>query len=139
MEAVRASTRRNWSRQRTRILELVRASPEHPTAARVHGALRGLDPHLSLGTVYRNLEILSAQGEIRAVPTPNGSTRYDGNPKPHHHFTCEACGEIVDVDLRLPAGLTTRVRRRYGVKPTRFRIDFYGLCGSCTDVEPTEP
>jgi Fe2+ or Zn2+ uptake regulation protein len=110
---------------------LLSESREHPTAGHTHEALRREFPRVSLGTVYRNLEILASEGRIEAVPTPYGPTRYDGNVSPHHHFICEGCGEIEDIELRLPDELTARVRRKYRLRPTRLRIDFYGLCRSC--------
>ncbi len=121
------------------MFELLGTTREHPTAARVHETLQEELPRLSLGTVYRNLEILVSEGKIEAVSTPHGPTRYDGNPSPHHHFICEGCGGIEDIELRLPAGLTERVRRKYRVTATRVRVDFYGLCRSCTDRNFTQP
>jgi Fe2+ or Zn2+ uptake regulation protein len=131
--ATREPQRRNRTRQRERILELVGESHVHPTASAIHHALLAEFPRLSLGTVYRNLDVLVGEGRLRAVPVPSGATRFDGNLGLHHHFVCEACGAIQDVDVRLPAGLAARVRRRYRVQPERFRVDFYGRCRSCAE------
>jgi Fe2+ or Zn2+ uptake regulation protein len=133
------SSRRHHSRQRGQILEFLRSTQDHPTAAGVFESLRRSLPRLSLGTVYRNLEVLVDEGEIEPVPTPHGPTRYDANLNPHHHFICDRCGRIEDLDLRLPVGLATRVRRKYRVTPRRFRIDFYGLCLTCADPVSTQP
>jgi Fe2+ or Zn2+ uptake regulation protein len=121
------------------MLELLSSAREHPTAAWIHETLQEELPRLSLGTVYRNLEILVSEGRIEAVSTPHGPTRYDGNLSPHHHFLCEGCGQIEDIELRLPPGLTERVRRKHRVIPTRVRVDFYGLCRTCTDRNPIQP
>ena len=133
------SARRHRSLQRERIHELLLSTDEHPTAAWIFETLAPDLPGLSLGTVYRNLEILVTEGRVEAVPSRDGPTRYDGNTSPHHHFLCEECGRIEDIELRLPPGLTERVRRRYRVAPTRFRIDFYGTCKECTDRNSTPP
>ncbi len=93
-------------------------------------------PRHSLGTVYRNLDVLVSEGQIEAVPCDNGPVRYDGNPDPHHHFVCERCGEIEDLELPLPTGLLTRLHRKHGLAARRVRIDFYGLCRECTDPNP---
>jgi Fe2+ or Zn2+ uptake regulation protein len=130
-------SRRNHSWQRQRLLELLRSTDSHPTAASLHVALRVDFPRLSLGTVYRNLDVLVSEGEIEAVPSGGGVVRYDGNPVPHHHFVCEHCGEIEDLELPLPRGLLTRLQRRHGLTPRRVRIDFYGLCRACSDSKPT--
>jgi Fe2+ or Zn2+ uptake regulation protein len=130
--ASRPPLRRNRTQQRERILELLRGTDTHPTANWIHETLVAEFPRLSLGTVYRNLEVLVSDGLVEEVPTPSGASRYDGNPEPHHHFVCDHCGRIVDLEIPLAEGIAARVRRRYGLRPTRFRIDFYGLCRACS-------
>jgi Fe2+ or Zn2+ uptake regulation protein len=122
--------RRNRTRQRALILEYLRASEEHPTAAQTHAALLRRMPNLSLGTVYRNLEVLVSEGVVDEVPAAGGA-RYDGNPKPHHHFICERCGAIDDLHLQAPPSLAQKLRRARGRKASRIKIDFFGLCESC--------
>ena len=122
--------RRHRTRQRELILEFLRASEEHPTAAQTHRALLRRMPHLSLGTVYRNLEILVSEGVVEEVPSAGGA-RYDGNPKPHHHFICERCGAIDDLHLVAPRSLAQKLRRARGRRASRIKIDFFGLCEAC--------
>ena len=88
-------------------------------------------PNLSLGTVYRNLEVLVSEGVIEEVPSAGGGVRYDGNAKPHHHFICESCGAIDDLHLQAPPELARKLRRARGRTARRIHIDFYGLCESC--------
>jgi Fur family peroxide stress response transcriptional regulator len=125
-------SRRNRTRQRERILELLRGADSHPTANWIHETLRPEFPRLSLGTVYRNLEVLVSEGLVKEVPTPGSAARYDGNPEPHHHFVCDRCGGIDDLQIRITESLEARVRRKYGLRPRRFQIDFYGLCRACS-------
>lgn len=127
------SPRRNRSRQRDRIRSWLQQTDSHPTAADIHEALLPEMSALSLGTVYRNLEILVAGGEIDEVPSTVGATRYDGNVLPHHHFNCERCGRILDVDLPVPRGLTRRLADDHGLQSTRTRISFFGLCSVCAE------
>lgn len=126
-----APTRRHRSRQRERILAWLRETDTHPTAAEIHDALRPRMQGLSLGTVYRNLDVLVAEGEIEEVPSALGATRYDGNVRPHHHFHCERCGRIVDLALPVPRGLTRRLEREQGLRASRVRISCFGLCATC--------
>jgi Fur family peroxide stress response transcriptional regulator len=81
---VSASPRRHRSRQRDRIRSWIQQTDTHPTAAAIYEALSPEMSALSLGTVYRNLEILVAEGEIDEVPCSIGAARYDGNVEPHH-------------------------------------------------------
>ena len=93
-------------------------------------------PALSLGTIYRNLEVLVAEGVVDAVPSTGGATRYDGNVEPHHHFDCEGCGRMLDVDLPVPRGLARRLAGEVGLRAKRVRISFVGLCAECEEAEP---
>jgi Fe2+ or Zn2+ uptake regulation protein len=136
----RPPSRRNRTRQRERILQLLRATDAHPTAHWIHETLRPEFPRLSLGTVYRNLEVLVSEGLAIEVPVPGSTARYDGDPEPHHHFVCERCRRIHDLELRVSEPLEARIRRKYGLRPRGFRIDFHGLCRACSgrgDAAPT--
>lgn len=128
-----AAPRRNRSRQREAILDWVRQTDSHPTAAEIHRALVPKSSALSLGTVYRNLEILVADGVVDEVPSAVGATRYDGNVLPHHHFNCDLCGQIFDVDLPEPRGLARRLESEHGFRATRLRISFSGACPTCAE------
>src|SRR5882724_3587546 len=77
------------------MLDVVRATESHPTAEWVHQMVRRRLPRVSLGTVYRNLRLLVAEGLVNELPGPHG--RFDGNVSDHHHFTCLGCGRITDV------------------------------------------
>src|SRR3989441_7060695 len=106
------------TRQRRIILEVVRATDAHPTAALVYWRVRRRLPRVSLATVYRNLRTLAAEGFLTERADPSG-VRFDGNTAPHDHFTCVACGRIYDVPApadragRAPAASPTRLE---GVK-----------------------
>ena len=115
------------------VLEVVRATESHPTAEWVHRMVRRRLPRVSLGTVYRNLRLLVAQGLVKELPGPHA--RFDGNLTEHHHFTCLGCGRISDVQG--PAtephsrALCGRVAAQSGFRVTHHRIEFYGRCPDC--------
>jgi len=115
------------------VLEVVRATDAHPTAEGVHGMVRRRLPRVSLGTVYRNLRTLVAAGLVKELPGPHA--RFDGNVSEHHHFTCTACGRIVDVAGALAEtsarALSARIASLTGLGITHQRIEFYGRCAKC--------
>jgi len=115
------------------VLDVVRATDAHPTAEAIHQIVRRRLPRVSLGTVYRNLRLLVAEGLVKELPGPQA--RFDGNLREHHHFTCLACGRIADVDGPLTEphsrALVSRVASSGGFSVTHHRIDFYGHCAAC--------
>ena len=119
------------SRQRERILELLRNTETHPTANWLYDQLRKEFPDLSMGTVYRNLGILHEQGLIRKIDFGSTFDRFDANIDPHYHFICENCGEIIDLEFPVDGNLNKRVRELTGLKPHRHNVQFYGLCKKC--------
>jgi Fe2+ or Zn2+ uptake regulation protein len=113
------------------ILDVVRASAAHPSAARVYARVRRRLPRVSLGTVYRNLRMLAAEGLIRER-TDGVELRFDGNTAPHDHFTCVVCGRIFDVPPQgRGAGAAARLASTTGFEVLDHRVEFYGRCAAC--------
>lgn len=86
-----------YSRQREAVLDCLRGRYDHPTADAIFQTLREDDPKISLGTVYRNLGLLTELGQIRKISCGDGTERYDACMDPHYHFICNHCGKIIDL------------------------------------------
>ena len=113
------------------ILEVVRASTAHPSAAVVYAHVRRRLPRVSLGTVYRNLRMLAARGLLRERADGSG-LRFDGNLAPHDHFTCVVCGRIFDVPPRHRGAVAAaQVASTTGFEVLEHRVEFYGRCAGC--------
>ena len=123
------------SKQRDRILEILKGTGIHPTASWVYDKLKKEFPDLSLGTVYRNLNVLIEQGFVRKIDFGSTFDRYDANISPHYHFICEKCGSISDLEIPMFKELHNKVKSATQFKPHRHRIEFYGLCSSCDKRE----
>jgi Fur family transcriptional regulator, peroxide stress response regulator len=123
------------SRQRTRILEILKKTTSHPTANWIYDRLKKEFPRLSMGTVYRNLTILQEQGFVKRIE--NGSTfdRFDANTAPHYHFICEKCGMIYDVSIELSEEINNKAAQATSFLITHHKIDFYGMCSHCQHNE----
>ena len=88
-----------YSRQRESIKHFLAETKEHPTADTVYLHVKKQFPNISLGTVYRNLNLLTDLGEAVKISTPTGGDRFDGRLEPHNHFLCTKCGRLLDLDL----------------------------------------
>lgn len=115
-----------YSRQREEILHVVQNTDTHPTADWVYEQVRKTLPHVSLGTVYRNLNLLADEGLIQRVILDDGVVRFDGNTHHHHHFICTKTGKIYDVVLPLDREVLAQFNAQTGFKATHFKIEFYG-------------
>jgi Fur family peroxide stress response transcriptional regulator len=119
------------SRQREKIYQVLKKTVTHPTAEWVYEQVRSQIPRVSLGTVYRNLHILTAQGKIRELDFGEGLHRYDAAVDQHYHFVCERCGVVRDLEVPLQQDLHDRVRDVVPGNITGHRLDFFGVCTDC--------
>ena len=87
------------TRQRRVILEELRKVNTHPSADEIYEIVRKRLPRISLGTVYRNLEILSEYGDIQKLEPGCSLKRFDGNPNEHCHIRCVSCDRIADAPM----------------------------------------
>jgi len=86
---------------------------------------------ISLGTIYRNLRLLTKSGQISELSLAGSVSRFDGNAQNHYHFRCEQCGRVFDVDEPVDKTIDTRVAQKTGFKVIRHRLEFRGLCQDC--------
>ena len=124
--------------QRRIILKEIESTGSHPAAHEVYELVRRRVPKISLGTVYRNLEILSECGLIRKMDLGDGQARYDGNVESHYHVRCTGCGRITDLFRDPICDLEGTIRRQTGYDIAGYRLDFYGLCPVCRRLKESE-
>jgi Fe2+ or Zn2+ uptake regulation protein len=113
------------------MLELLQNTEKHPSADWIYDQLKREFPNLSMGTVYRNLNILMDQGLVRKLEFGSTFDRFDARTEHHYHFICEQCGKIVDLDITVDAGLEEQARKATGYLIRWHRIEFFGLCDEC--------
>ena len=124
--------KRNFSRKRQAILQAVRSTTCHPTAEWVYQRLKPDYPDLSLGTVYRNLAQFKADGVIASVGIVHGQERFDGNIKPHTHFVCTKCGDVLDIPGSfLDAGQIAAAAQKYRLSVESCDLMLRGVCCRC--------
>ena len=127
-----AEKQHRMTRQRRIILETVKGLKTHPTADEVFGLVRKRLPRISLGTVYRNLDLLTEQGVIRKLETAGQQKRFDGDITPHYHVKCVKCGKIDDLYFELPkpsAEWTAQTRFQI----LEYNVELLGICPQCQE------
>ena len=121
--------------QRRVILEELRKLTSHPTANEMYRLVQQRLPDISLGTVYRNLDLLSRTGIITRLRLAGRETRFDGKVEQHYHVRCTKCGRIGDVfstdsratDEVLPEAVGWRILGK--------RAEFIGVCPDCSESD----
>jgi len=110
---------------------LLRNTGRHPTAAWLYEKLKDEFSNLSMGTIYRNLNILMEQGLITKREFGSTFDRFEANTEPHYHFICERCHRIIDLEIPIDEELNQRVSSATPFNATRHQIEFFGICDQC--------
>ena len=115
--------------QRYAVMAFLVGCHEHPTAAEIYVAVNRVDPRSSRATTYNNLRDLVEAGLVREVAVEGRAARFDAKGMRHHHFICDRCGNVEDLewyDVPRPASrsLGKRVLREC-------ELIFRGLCTKC--------
>ncbi len=118
------------TRQRTVILDELRKVSSHPTADEVYVMVRKVLPNISLGTVYRNLEILSEMEQILKLEIECNQKHFDGNCEKHYHLRCLNCNRVFDIHPET-VKIDYSTNNTNGCKIIDYRLNFIGLCEKC--------
>ena len=118
------------TKQRKVILEELRKLHSHPTADELYDIVRQRLPRISLGTVYRNLDVLAETGEILKLESAGSQKRFDGNNMPHAHIRCIRCGRVGDV-MNYNVSVPADEAEAHGFSITGTRVEFEGVCHHC--------
>jgi Fur family ferric uptake transcriptional regulator len=119
------------TKQRQTILEELMSVTSHPTADDMYEMVRKRLPHISLGTVYRNLEILSDEGVIQKLNVGGSKKRFDGNTMTHYHLRCLQCGRVDDFDMTPFKGVEEKAAALSGYSAASHSLEVSGICPDC--------
>ena len=119
------------TRQRKVILEELRKVETHPSADEVYEMVRKRLPRISLATVYRNLEILSAKGEIQKLELGCTLKRFDGIAENHYHIRCLQCDRVVDAPEDVDVAVNHDLKNATKFKIVGHKLAFIGICPDC--------
>ncbi len=121
------------TKQRKAILDILKSTDIHPTADWIYEQVKEEIPNISLGTVYRNLNVLSDMGKITVLDYGSTYSRFDGNPEDHYHFKCLECEKVYDLDMEVKKELDKEVEKNTPHRVNHHRLEFYGICKECQE------
>jgi Fur family peroxide stress response transcriptional regulator len=119
------------TRQLAAVYETVQGDHSHPSADEIYRRVRRTLPRISLGTVYRNLQRLVAEGKIRLFLLGERVARYDPMVAEHDHFICQQCGRVEDLLLERDRRVNLAPLRDKGFTVTAHSLAIHGLCQKC--------
>ena len=130
----KSTQRIGLTRQRSLVLDVVRAPDEHPTAAEVFERARKKMPGISFATVYNSLRYLKDAGLIREIASfGKNPSRYDSETYRHDHAVCSSCGKLVDFDLPGTVALQRAAARASRFQAESVHLTLYGRCPDCRE------
>ena len=120
-----------YSRQREAIKDFMMTRKDHPTADVVYMNVRQEFPNISLGTVYRNLTLLSDMGELLRLRVGDGVDHFDATTTPHYHFICKDCRAVTDLEIPIMHSIDTVAGENFKGQIAGHVTYFYGTCEHC--------
>ena len=115
--------------QRYAVMAFLMECKRHPTAAEIFEAVNRIDPRSSRATTYNNLRDLVQAGLVREVAVEGRAARFDVKGMRHHHFICDRCGNVEDVDwYNVPRPASSSLGKRV---IRECEVIFRGLCTKC--------
>ena len=120
-----------YSRQREAIKENLMSRRDHPTADAVYLSIREEYPNISLGTVYRNLQLLTELGELQKIRVGDGLDHFDADTHTHYHFYCNKCGAVIDMDMDAIDEINDIASKTFDGIIESHNLTFSGICGRC--------
>jgi Fur family transcriptional regulator, peroxide stress response regulator len=131
--AIKRSLERSGLRctpQRYAVMEFLMEHPNHPTAAEIFAAVNRVDPRSSRATTYNNLRDLVEGGLVREVAVEGRAARFDATHMRHHHFICDRCGNVEDMEwYEVPKPASRSLGKRI---LRECEVIFRGLCARCS-------
>ncbi len=95
--------------------------------------LKSLHIKADEATVFRIINTFCEKGLITPIQLNENKLRYEYADKPtHHHFMCEKCGDISDIEGCVVGELETQIEKMIGAHVSRHSLEFFGLCKRCT-------
>jgi len=114
--------------QRRIIARVLSESTDHPDVELLYRRASAVDPHISMATVYRTVNLFSETGIIERHDFRDGRARYEEHPDEHHdHLIDLKTGKVVEFSNHAIEELQNRIARELGYRLVDHRLELYGV------------
>ncbi len=121
--------------QREAVAEVVFGSGEHLSVDEIENVLRSDGHRIGKATIYRALDLLVRSKLVAELDFGEGFKRYEHrlSAQPiHEHLICLNCGAVIEFQSAEVHRIEASVSAQHGFRPTRHKLEIYGLCRKCT-------
>ena len=84
-----------------------------------------------MGTIYRNLELMSRAGMIRTIELAGAQKRFDGFIQDHYHVRCLCCSNVEDLPSLQKYDFEKDLQSATTYELTGHRLELLGICPRC--------
>ncbi len=114
--------------QRRIIARVLSESTDHPDVELLYRRASAVDPHISMATVYRTVNLFSETGIIERHDFRDGRARYEELGDEHHdHLIDLKTGKVVEFSNHEIEELQQRIARELGYELVDHRLELYAL------------
>jgi Fur family transcriptional regulator, ferric uptake regulator len=120
---------------RRAVIELLSAQDCCLTAQEIFDGLRASGRRVGIASVYRVLELLTAEGFVQRIDLGAGTSRYEPiwpGGDHHHHLVCDSCGKVEAFEDPALERALTRVEQSSGYRVAAHDVVLHGSCGTCS-------
>lgn len=114
--------------QRRTIAAVLEDATDHPDVEELYARASGIDPNISLATVYRTVKLFEETGILEKHEFRDGRARYEDAERDHHdHLIDLQTGKVIEfVDKEIET-LQERIAEKLGYRLKGHRLELYGV------------
>ena len=125
------------TQQRETVAEVVFSSDEHLSVDDIEQRLREEGERIGKATIYRTLDLLVRSKLVAEHDFGEGFKRYEhrlSRQPEHEHLICQECGGVTEFKSREVFRIREQVEETLGFRPSRHKLEIYGLCQGCREA-----
>ncbi len=125
------------TQQREAVAQVVFSTDDHLSVDDIERELRGGGERIGKATIYRTLDLLVRSKLVEEHDFGEGFKRYEhrlSRQPVHEHLICTGCGNVTEFRSGDVLRLEQQVALEHGFRPTRHKLEIYGLCAACQEA-----
>jgi Fur family transcriptional regulator, ferric uptake regulator len=121
------------TRQKRAVAAVLEASDGFRSAQELHAELQTQGENIALTTIYNQVRALADAGELDALRTDDGETRYRrcNSNEHHHHLVCRHCGTAIEIDGPAVERWVNQTAKSHGYTDVAHTLEIIGTCPDC--------